>query len=151
MNHFSTWTIFLDYLMAQVGEPYRYGGDDPVLGFDCSGLAQEALMAFGAMPRQPKMRAQTIFTLFKPVIVRPEETTRMGDLIFFGRGPQDISHVGIAITEYLMIHAGGGTSDTLSLQVASDRNAFVRIDAIDYRKDRVAIVRPYYPAMFLDP
>ena len=37
----------LDYAYSFLGTPYRWGGDDPLTGIDCSGLALEVLKAAG--------------------------------------------------------------------------------------------------------
>ena len=36
-----------------LGTPYRWGGDDPILGFDCSGFIVEILKSVGVLLKSP--------------------------------------------------------------------------------------------------
>lgn len=132
------------YVMAFLGKPYFYGGDDPVSGFDCSGFVSEILRASGVAPWNYRDNAQGIFNLlhlkYKPCL------PQLGAIIFFGKAPGFISHVGFCINEFVMIEAGGGTSETVTNDAAIKRNAFVRLRPINYRKDVVEILWPSYPA-----
>ena len=40
-------TSAVDYIKRFIGRPYSWGGDDPMSGFDCSGLIHETLQAVG--------------------------------------------------------------------------------------------------------
>jgi cell wall-associated NlpC family hydrolase len=35
--------LLIQYAMSFIGVPYRWGGSNPITGFDCSGLVQEIL------------------------------------------------------------------------------------------------------------
>ncbi|GAP65824.1 cell wall-associated hydrolase [Mizugakiibacter sediminis] len=90
-----------------VGTPYRYGGNTPGGGFDCSGLVDYVYRteAGVALPRT----AQEIGALDAPRIRRDDLAP--GDLVFFrGRGRR-ITHVGIYVGEGRFVHAPdtGGT------------------------------------------
>ena len=80
----------LAYAEAQVGTPYQWGGERAGVGFDCSGLAQAAWRSAGvSIPRV----AQEQFDAGPQV---PQgEALQPGDLVFFGGGPTDVTHVGI--------------------------------------------------------
>ena len=80
----------LAYAEAQVGTPYQWGGERAGVGFDCSGLAQAAWRSAGVtIPRV----AQEQFDAGPQV---PQgEALQPGDLVFFGGGPTDVTHVGI--------------------------------------------------------
>jgi hypothetical protein len=67
---------------------------------------------------------------------------RLGDLIFYGYDTSSITHVMLALNHDYCIGAQGGGEETTTLAEAVRDNAFVRIMLIDYRPDRVAIVRP---------
>lgn len=127
------------YAMSMVGLPYRWGGDDPVEGFDCSGLVLELLKSVGVMPGSVDMTAAGLADYFKARKVAP----KFGALSFYGTGK--ITHVGFCLDEKLMLEAGGGTSKTLTKDDASKQNAYVRIRPIMSRGDLVDILMPKYP------
>lgn len=139
------------YVWAMVARTHRYeyGGDDPIQGFDCSGLVQEFLTAAGAMPAMAKQNAQMLFDRFYPlgfyptgVLANPDH---YGAIAFYGSGHRGISHVGFCISVSHMVEAGGGGADTKSDQVAIARNAFVKLRPIRYRSDFIGLLRPRYP------
>jgi cell wall-associated NlpC family hydrolase len=77
-----------------------WGGESPLSGFDCSGLVQYVYREVGiSLPRV----AQNQFDAGPPV---PTGTTvEPGDLVFFGSGPDDVSHVGMYVGDGLMVDA----------------------------------------------
>ncbi|MCW2666089.1 MAG: hypothetical protein JWN57_1051 [Frankiales bacterium] len=86
--------------LAQVGTPYLWGGETPGVGFDCSGLVQHAYATAGLpLPRT----AQTQYDAgpLLPAGTPPQP----GDLVFFGAGPQQVTHVGIALGQGRMVDA----------------------------------------------
>lgn len=127
------------YAMRFVGLPYVWGGDDPIIGFDCSGLAQELLAAMG-VAFATDQTAQGLFNQNWPVSL-----PRLGALAFYGESKSQISHVGFCLNESTMIEAGGGGSKTLSSADAARQNAYIRLRPINRRKDLVAVRMPNYP------
>jgi cell wall-associated NlpC family hydrolase len=92
--------------LSLVGTPYRFGGNTPESGFDCSGLVNYVYrdMLDLSLPRTSReLAAQQGPRL-------PPERLASGDLVFFGRGGQ-VSHVGIYVGEGRFVHAPstGGT------------------------------------------
>lgn len=84
--------VAVAYALTQVGTPYRWGGEEPGVGFDCSGLAQAAWAAAGvALPRVASEQYAA-----GPAVV-PGQPLAPGDLVFFGPGPGDITHVGLVV------------------------------------------------------
>jgi cell wall-associated NlpC family hydrolase len=97
---------------AQLGRRYRYGGESPERGFDCSGLVQYVLAAFDVhVPRTAARQAA-----FGTEIVRDTAQLRPGDLLTFGSGRR-ISHIGIYIGEGRMIHASSAARRVVESRV----------------------------------
>lgn len=92
--------------ISLVGTPYRWGGNTPESGFDCSGLVNYVYRDMLDM-RLPRTTAGLI-ALEGPRI-RPDRLAG-GDLVFFGSHGK-VSHVGIYVGEGRFVHApsSGGT------------------------------------------
>nr|WP_269330526.1 NlpC/P60 family protein [Kineosporia babensis] len=90
------------YANRHLGQPYLWGGDGPDAGesgFDCSGLTKAAYQAGGiTLPRT----AQQQYDHGPRVSVTQ---LRPGDLVFFGTGPGNVTHVGLYIGGDRMINA----------------------------------------------
>jgi cell wall-associated NlpC family hydrolase len=85
---------------AQLGRRYRYGGETPERGFDCSGLVQYILAAFDV--RAPRTAARQAG--FGAEVVRDTARLRPGDLLTFGEGRR-IEHIAIYVGDGRMVHA----------------------------------------------
>ena len=82
----------------QLGQPYRWGGETPGGGFDCSGLVFFAHQQAGlTVPRISKSQLHAA----KKV---PIHKIQPGDLVFF-RLDAKMSHVGIYLGQNRFIHA----------------------------------------------
>ena len=89
----------VSYALAQLGAPYRWGGDGPG-GFDCSGLVQAAYQAAGiSLPRT----AQAQYDAGPPL--PPGQPLQPGDLVFFGTDTTHVEHVGIIVNQTQMVDA----------------------------------------------
>lgn len=92
--------------ISLVGTPYRYGGNTPEGGFDCSGLVNYVYrdMLDLRLPRTSRDLAG-----FQGPKIAPERLAA-ADLVFFGSGSQ-VTHVGIYVGEGRFVHApsSGGT------------------------------------------
>lgn len=89
-----------------VGTPYRYGGNTPESGFDCSGLVTYVYrdMLDLRLPRTSRELAQVQGPKIEPRRLAP------ADLVFFG-SKGNVTHVGIYVGEGRFVHAPstGGT------------------------------------------
>ncbi|MER6830416.1 C40 family peptidase [Streptosporangium sp. NPDC000563] len=89
--------------LRQVGRPYVWGGGSSAGptggGFDCSGLALHAWARAGAR--------LTHYTgsQFRQGRRVPFSRLRPGDLVFFGGGGGDPTHVGVYVKGGVMVHA----------------------------------------------
>lgn len=132
-------TVVYDYAMSFIGEPYRWGGDDSIDGFDCSGLCIEILCAAGVLPPHQDYTAAGLAEYFGADGV---EKPSFGCLVFFGKDRP--THVAFCLNDTLMLEAGGGGSATLTREDAAAQNAFVRIRPIANRKDILCYKLPLY-------
>jgi cell wall-associated NlpC family hydrolase len=134
----------IEYALKFVGVPYKWGGSNPMTGFDCSGLVQFILQSVGADPKGDQ-NAQGLHDLFlqQGGINIPEP--KAGAICFYGKTPATISHVSFCINSNQILEAGGGDSTTVTVTEAAKRDACVRVRVADGRKDRIAIVMPNYP------
>ena len=82
------------YAKRCVGIPYEWGGDGPD-SYDCSGFVCHVYAYVGvSLPRNSKLQSEA-------GVFKTRRTIKKGDLVFFVSGePREISHVGIAITDY---------------------------------------------------
>lgn len=87
------------YALGLVGTPYRYGGNTPESGFDCSGLIGHVYQfRTGVVPPRTVSRLQSWGV---PV---PDDDIRSGDLVLFSqRG--NATHAGIYVGEGRFVHA----------------------------------------------
>lgn len=134
--------LMLDYAFQFIGLPYRWGGDDPIHGFDCSGFVQECLSSVGMDPPGDQT-AQALHDHF--VGTSASNVPLPGSLAFFGKDVSRITHVALILDSKSMIEAGGGGSKTVSLEAAASQNAFIRVRPINSRRDLVALLFPPYP------
>lgn len=131
----------IDYAMSFVGIPYLWGGDDPILGVDCSGLVQELLAAAGEDPPGDQT-AQALYDHF--IKTGSQKVMGAGALAFYGKSEKEITHVVFMVNDWQAIGANGGGSKTVNKEEAAKANAFVKLRPVYYRKDLVAIIMPDY-------
>ncbi len=110
-SHLANEVLFL--AISLVGTPYRYGGNTPDAGFDCSGLIGYVFREAAAL-RLPRTTGELKALRGSDVARR---ALRSGDLVFFGSRGR-VNHAGIYAGEGRFVHApsSGGT---------------VRLDALD--------------------
>jgi len=88
------------HALTQLGINYRYGGNAPDEGFDCSGLiyysAQESLGL--RLPRRSADMARVGQKI-------NQQQLALGDLVFFNTLGNRYSHVGIYLGNQLFVHA----------------------------------------------
>lgn len=106
----SVVTTALQYL----GIPYRWGGEHPDTGFDCSGLMRYVFLQHGInLPHYSGYQ----FKMGKPV---DAAELQPGDLVFFGN---PIHHVGMYVGNGYFLHAPR-TGDFVKLTLLSSRNDY---------------------------
>lgn len=114
------------YAIGLVGTPYRFGGNTPESGFDCSGLIGHVYQTRAAV-----ITPRTVSRLQNWGQSVPVNEVRSGDLVIFAqRGV--VNHAGIYVGENRFVHAPstGGT---------------VRLDSLNskyWAQQKVAYRRP---------
>jgi cell wall-associated NlpC family hydrolase len=98
--------------LTLVGVPYRFGGEDPARGFDCSGLVRH--VARSVLGLELPRTSEAIARVGRPVA---RDGLQGGDLVFFNTRGHRNSHVGVYIGEGRFVHA-------------PTRNGLVRIEGI---------------------
>ena len=93
------------YALGLVGTPYRYGGNTPEGGFDCSGLIGHVYQS-----RASVAAPRTVSRLQFWGSVISEQQVRSGDLVLFAQR-DGATHAGIYVGEGRFVHAPstGGT------------------------------------------
>ncbi|MHC9086581.1 C40 family peptidase [Luteimonas sp. RIT-PG2_3] len=86
--------------LTLLGTPYRWGGNSPDSGFDCSGLVGYVFRtALGIeLPRVSRDMARDGESVDRSAL-------SAGDLVFFSRRGRNVDHVGIYIGEGRFLHA----------------------------------------------
>ena len=133
---------FKNYLYSFLNNPYRWGGDDPINGFDCSGAVQEWLAYFGEDPKGDQT-AHALWNYFKFIGRSTKDKRALGGLAFYG-SEKKIIHVAMLIDEKRVIEYGGGGPGTTSTENAASQNAFCRIRPIEYRPDFFGVYHPHF-------
>jgi cell wall-associated NlpC family hydrolase len=106
----------IDFAIDQIGLPYVWGGNGPMLGdagFDCSGLTKAAYATAGVeLPRTAHTQYFATRRIPNGAPLQP------GDLLFYGNPSTKIHHVGLYIGNGQMINA---PTFGMPVQVASYR------------------------------
>jgi cell wall-associated NlpC family hydrolase len=97
-----------------VGTDYRYGGESPVSGFDCSGFVQYVYSRNGIqLPRTSRQQASS-----GKAVPLGVASLRPGDLLLFASSGTTVNHVAIYVGDNRILHssagAGGVVYDDLS-------------------------------------
>jgi len=82
-----------------IGTPYRYGGDTPKKGFDCSGLVYYSFDRLGVKVPRTAADQRSAAERIKRDDLEP------GDLVFFRSSKGRVDHVGIYAGDGRFIHA----------------------------------------------
>ena len=123
-----------------LGLPYRWGGDDPIQGFDCSGFVIEILKSVGILPRQGDWTAHGLWLTFPKYEVQKPFG---GCLVFWERSDGRIVHVEFCIDHKFAIGASGGGGATVTIEDAIQRNAYIKIRPFRSRPHIKGFIDPF--------
>ena len=101
------------YAVGLIGTPYRYGGNTPDSGFDCSGLIGHVYQTrAGVVPPRTVSRLQNWGQLVA------SDNIRSGDLVLFAR--RDVAtHAGIYVGDGRFVHAPSTGGEVRLAQLSS--------------------------------
>ena len=114
------------YAVGLVGTPYRYGGNTPESGFDCSGLIGHVYQTRAGVA--PPRTVASMQLWGQPV---PPDSIRSGDLVLFAQSGV-ATHAGIYVGEGRFVHAPS-TGGVVRLE---------RLNSKYWAAQRVAFRRP---------
>ncbi|MET0399082.1 MAG: C40 family peptidase [Longimicrobiaceae bacterium] len=113
-----------------LGVPYRWGGNTPEEGFDCSGFLRYVYRAHGIeLPRVTRDQAQ----VGEPVPARIEEL-RPGDLMFFARDGAYIDHAAMYVGDGRILHSSSSGRGVRYDDLASRRGEYYRTHFVVARR-----------------
>jgi len=108
------------------GLPYRWGGNDSVGGYDCSGTVIEILQSIGILPYPGDWSAAGLYDYFETKSI---PKAKRGALVFWHNGTK-IYHVGFCLNEDLCLQASGGGPTTLTEEDAIKQDAYINVRPI---------------------
>lgn len=120
-------------------KPYRWGGETPMTGYDCSGFIIEVLKSVGLLPKKGDWTADGLSQKF-PVI--PE--IKIGALVFFDYNKSKVyDHVEMVCAVFengdvLTIGASGGNRLTTNDQTAIKQEAYIKMRKLTEVPDLIA-------------
>lgn len=126
---------------SYLNTPYRWGGDDPLEGVDCSGLVLEGTRAVGLTEREKDYKAHELLHVKFRDLPRAtiESELKRGMLVFWNGADGRVRHVEIVWAVWMLagtralvltIGASGGGSRTTDRAEAARANAYVKIRRI---------------------
>jgi cell wall-associated NlpC family hydrolase len=83
------------HALGAVGTPYRWGGESPQSGFDCSGLVR---WAYGRVGVDLPHNSRALYGVGRRV---PTSALEPGDILFFS----GLGHVGLYVGRGRMVHS----------------------------------------------
>lgn len=100
-----------------IGTRYRYGGESPGSGFDCSGFVQYVFARHGiSLPRTSRLQASAGESI--PLSV---ESLVPGDLLLFASTGRRIDHVAIYVGDNRILHSSAGAGGVVYDELDSPR------------------------------
>lgn len=135
--------LAVKYIWTLLGReiPYTWGGQNPFIGWDCSGFVVEVLRAVGVMAANQDWSSATMFREY------PECHGAMaGALAFYHRGGQPgvIVHVGFCLDDTFMVEWGGGSATVSGAWESAKAGAFGRVRPIMSRNNLAGFRDPFW-------
>lgn len=116
----------IEIAKSLIGTPYKWGGNNPQEGLDCSGFVLFVLKQLKIVPQNYDDNAKGVYNHFKirgQIVDAPCEAC----LVFYAKpNSTSINHIEICIDKEHSIGARGGNQTTLTKEIAIRQNANVR-------------------------
>jgi cell wall-associated NlpC family hydrolase len=136
-------TLLYDLALHMLNIPYIWGGKNPTLSLDCSGLVNVLLHAYGL--DIPNSNAQILFDHFSKGENHKSVLPELGALVFYGNSATSIDHVEMALNGHQQIGANGGGEHIKTLTDAIASHAYVKVTPIYQGPKLQGIFMPFYP------
>jgi cell wall-associated NlpC family hydrolase len=130
-SYYSNSSSITSYAKSLIGTPYKYGGNSPEYGFDCSGFVVYVFrQSLGV--KLPRTTGKIRYA-GKAV---GKKNLRAGDLVFFNTLRRKFSHVGIYLGDNRFIHApsGGGSVRIENMMAGYWRGVYNGARRITYQR-----------------
>ncbi|MBQ9664075.1 MAG: SH3 domain-containing protein [Oscillospiraceae bacterium] len=101
------------YALNYVGYPYKWGGDSPETGFDCSGFVSYVYSQFGYTTSRVANDAASDGVHVAPADLQP------GDMLCFYSGNNYVGHLGIYIGDNMFVHAANSATGVVTTSLAT--------------------------------
>jgi cell wall-associated NlpC family hydrolase len=102
--------------LSLVGTPYKYGGNSPEKGLDCSGFVRHVYKESAGLelPRSARQISQDGSKI-------TQDELRPGDLVFFNTLKKPFSHVGIYAGDGKFVHSSSSRSKQVAISSLTER------------------------------
>ena len=131
--------IALAAIMGLYGTPYKWGGNDPMDGLDCSALVNIYLKIRGILEEKEDLSSKMLWERFEKSKIR---FPKRGCLVFYTNSAGNVNHVDIYLGKNMVIGAIGGRRSTLSLASAKLHQAFVKVEHINHNRMLKGFLNP---------
>jgi cell wall-associated NlpC family hydrolase len=128
------------YALSLIGTPYKFGGNRPETGMDCSGFVNHVYREVAGIQLP---RSSYEMSLHGEPLEHAE--LQPGDLVFFNTLNQRFSHVGVYVGDQRFIHATSSLSGSVMVSDMTQRYWSERFDGgrrLIVPPDRTSLVQP---------
>lgn len=113
------------------GVPYKYAGENPLEGEDCSQLIVNCLKSIGFMEQHEDLSCEGLWNRFHLKCPVSLTTPKRGALAFWFNSEAQPEHIAICLDHLMTIQAAGGHSWVDTKKEAVDTSAYVKYKRVD--------------------